>query len=61
MRVDGYLFCLVAADVRDEAAQRAAGEWRQRRTELARLAPRFTNWVGELDVETLALNSTVIN
>jgi oligoendopeptidase F len=25
MRVDGYLFCLVAADVRDEAAQGAAG------------------------------------
>ena len=25
MRVDGYLFCLVAADVRDETAKSAAG------------------------------------
>ena len=59
-RIEGYLFCLVAADVRDEAAQRVAGEWRQRKTALARLAPRFTGWVGRLDLDALASDSTVI-
>jgi pepF/M3 family oligoendopeptidase len=61
MRVDGYLFCLVAADVRDEAAQSAAGAWRQQQADLARLAPRFVNWIGMLDVEALALRSETVN
>jgi pepF/M3 family oligoendopeptidase len=56
-RIDGYLYCLVATDVRDEPAQRAAGEWRQLKSGLARLAPRFTAWVGNLDVEALAARS----
>lgn len=59
MRIQGYLFCLVAADVRDEAAQRAAGEWRQRKSGLARLAPRFTAWVGSLDLAALIEASAV--
>ena len=29
LRLDGYLGCLTAADVRDEAAQAAASEWRE--------------------------------
>jgi hypothetical protein len=29
MRLEGRLFCLVAADVRGEPARTAAGEWRQ--------------------------------
>ncbi len=60
MRVDGYLFCLVAADVRDEAAQGAAGSWRQQQAELARLAPRFIAWVGTLDLDALAARSDVV-
>jgi pepF/M3 family oligoendopeptidase len=56
-QIEGYLFCLVAADVRDEAAQAAAGEWRQRKVELGRLAPRFTAWVGGLDRDALAARS----
>ena len=59
MRVDGYLFCLVAADVRDETAQSAAGAWRQQQAELARLAPQFVAWVGTLDVDALAARSEV--
>jgi pepF/M3 family oligoendopeptidase len=54
MQIEGYLFCLVAADVRDEAAQRAAGEWRQGKIGLARIAPRFTAWVGTLDLDVVA-------
>ena len=60
MRVDGYLFCLVAADVRDEAAQSAAGAWRQQQAELARLAPRFVAWVGTIDVDALAARSDIV-
>ena len=56
-RIHGYLFCLVAADVRDEAAQRASGEWRQLKSGLARLAPRFTTWVGSLDIDALSARS----
>jgi pepF/M3 family oligoendopeptidase len=56
-RIDGYFYCLVAADVRDEAAATAASEWRQRKAGLARLAPRFTTWVGRLDVDALAERS----
>jgi oligoendopeptidase F len=59
MRIQGYLFCLVAADVRDETAQGVAGEWRQRKSGLARLAPRFTAWVGSLDVDTVIARSAV--
>ena len=60
MRVDGYLYCLVAADVRDEAAQGAAGAWRQQQAELARLAPRFIAWVGTLDIDALAARSDAV-
>jgi pepF/M3 family oligoendopeptidase len=56
-RIHGYLFCLVAADVRDEAAQQVAGEWRQLKSGLARLAPRFTAWTGSLDIDAIAARS----
>ena len=45
--------------MRDEAAQNAAGEWRLRKADLARLAPRFTAWVGAFDLEALAARSDV--
>ena len=38
LRLDGYLGCLTAADVRNEAAQAAASEWREILVDLARLA-----------------------
>jgi pepF/M3 family oligoendopeptidase len=59
LRLDGYLGCLTAADVRDEAAQAAAGEWRETMVDLARLAPRFTAWVATLDVEAIVAGSRV--
>jgi oligoendopeptidase F len=60
MRIEGYLYCLVAADVRDEKAQSAAGEWRQIRSQLARLNPRFIAWAGALDSADLAMRSQVV-
>ncbi len=59
LRLDGYLGCLTAADVRDEAAQAAAGEWRQILVDLARLAPRFTGWVATLDVDAIVAGSRI--
>jgi pepF/M3 family oligoendopeptidase len=61
MRVDGYLFCLVAADVRNEAAQSAAGAWRRQQADLARLAPRFVSWIGTLDIDALTLRSDTVH
>src|SRR5918994_1739343 len=51
LRLDGYLGCLTAADVRNEAAQAAASAWRETLVDLARLAPKFTAWVATLDVD----------
>jgi oligoendopeptidase F len=59
LRLDGYLGCLTAADVRDEVAQAAAGEWREILVGLARLAPRFTAWVATLDVEAIVAGSRI--
>jgi oligoendopeptidase F len=52
--VSGYLYCLTAADVHDEEAQSAASEWRMLEARLAALAPRFTAWIGALDLEAAA-------
>jgi pepF/M3 family oligoendopeptidase len=60
-RINGYFYCLVAADVRDEEAAVAASEWRQRKAGLARLAPRFSAWVGRLDVDALAERSALVS
>jgi oligoendopeptidase F len=57
MRINGYLYCLTMTDVRDEDAKRAAGEWRQIKSGLSRLAPRYTAWVGGLDLDALAARS----
>jgi oligoendopeptidase F len=57
--VAGYLFCLTAADVNDEAAQGAASEWRILEARLAALAPRFTAWAGALDLDAAAASDTV--
>jgi oligoendopeptidase F len=59
LRLDGYLGCLTAVDVRDEAAQAAASEWRETLVGLARLAPRFTVWVSTLDIEGILTGSRI--
>ena len=59
LRLDGYLGCLTVADVRDEAAQAAASEWRETLVDLARLAPRFTAWVATLDIEAIVAGSRI--
>lgn len=58
-RLEGYLFCLVEADTRDEQVQAAFAELQQRRVPLTRLAARFTAWIGSLDVEALIERSEV--
>lgn len=58
--VGGYLFCLTAVDVRDEAAQAAASEWRLLDARLGALAPRFVAWVGTLDLASAAAASNVV-
>ena len=57
LRLDGYLSCLTAADVRNESAQAAASEWREILVDLTRLAPRFTAWVATLDIDAIVTAS----
>ena len=59
LRLDGYLGCLTAADVRDEAAHAAASAWRAVLVDLARLAPRFTAWAGTIDVDAIVAGSRI--
>ena len=59
LRLDGYLGCLTAADVRNEAAQAAASRWRETLVDLARLAPRFTTWVATLDIDAMVAGSRI--
>ena len=59
LRLDGYLGCLTAADVRNDAAQAAASEWRETLAGLARLAPRFTAWVATLDIDEIITGSHI--
>lgn len=58
-RLEGYLFCLVETDARNERAQAAFAEFRQRQVPLALLAARFTAWIGSLDIETLVARSPI--
>ncbi|MBA2596089.1 MAG: oligoendopeptidase F [Chloroflexia bacterium] len=59
LRLDSYLMCLTAADAQDEVARTTQSAWYEIKTRLARLAPRFTAWVGELDVDALSAGSPV--
>jgi pepF/M3 family oligoendopeptidase len=59
LRLDGYLGCLTAADVRDEAAQAAASAWREILVDLARLAPSFTVWVATLEIDAVVAGSRI--
>ena len=58
-RINGYLYCLTADDVRDDEAKRAAGEWRQIKAGLGRLAPRFTAWIDGIDLDALSAQSDI--
>lgn len=58
-RLAGYLSCLTSADTQDEAARAAESEWREIRTRLVILGPRFAAWAGALDLEALVAGSSV--
>ena len=57
--LEGYLFCLVETDARNERAQAMFAEFRQRQVPLSLLAARFTAWIGSLDIETLVVRSEI--
>jgi pepF/M3 family oligoendopeptidase len=57
--LDGYLSCLTAADTQDVAAGAAASGWREIRSGLAALAPRFVAWVSVCDRAALVAGSVV--
>ena len=57
--LDGYLSCLTAADTRNEPARAAESEWRETKSRLAGLAPRFVAWVSALDRAALVAGSAV--
>ena len=42
-RIEGYLYCLVAADVTDEDASAASSAWDLVKADLGGIAPRFGN------------------
>ncbi len=54
-----YIYAFVATDSRDELAQARLSEFEQRQIPLAQLWPRFTAWVGSLDVDALIARSNV--
>ena len=51
--VGAYLYLLVTADSRDEAAQARMSELGRHDARLTKLATRFTAWLGAIDVEAL--------
>jgi oligoendopeptidase F len=55
--VGAYLYARVAADTRDAAAQGRMSELGRHEARLAKLAVRFTGWLGELDLEPLLQRS----
>ena len=58
-RLDGYLSCLTAADTQNGTARAAESRWREIKTRLAGLAPRFTAWASALDRAALVTDSPV--
>jgi oligoendopeptidase F len=59
-RVEGYLYCLVAADVTDEAASAASSTWDLVKADLGGLAPRFTALIASARLDDLAAQSTTV-
>lgn len=59
-RVEGYLYCLVAADVTDEDASVASSAWDLVKADLGGIAPRFTALLGSANLEALATQSATV-
>jgi oligoendopeptidase F len=59
-RIEGYLYCLVAADVTDEAASAASSTWDLVKAGLGGVAPRFTALLGPVNLEELAAQSATV-
>ena len=59
-RIEGYLYCLVAADVTDEAAGAASSAWDLVKANLGGIAPRFTALLRALQLDDLAAQSATI-
>ncbi|HEU0115806.1 MAG TPA: hypothetical protein VFQ80_14065, partial [Thermomicrobiales bacterium] len=57
MTMEAYLFALVSADSRDEAAQARLSEFSIAQTRLKVLRSRFTAWLGAIDVDRLIAES----
>jgi pepF/M3 family oligoendopeptidase len=56
-RLLAYLYCAVAADSRDQAAQAALSRLQQQTMRLALLGTRLTAWLGSVDTEALIADS----
>ncbi|MFN8664260.1 MAG: M3 family metallopeptidase [Thermomicrobiales bacterium] len=59
-RIEGYLYCLVAADVTDEAAGAASSSWDLVKANLGGIAPRFTALLRAGQLDALAAQSATI-
>jgi pepF/M3 family oligoendopeptidase len=59
-RIEGYLYCLVAADVTDEAAGAASSTWDLVKADLGGIAPRFTALLGSVQLADLAAKSQTV-
>ena len=59
-RIEGYLYCLVAADVTDEAAGAASSAWDLVKADLGGIAPRFTALLGSAHLAVLAAQSPTV-
>ncbi len=59
-RIEGYLYCLVASDVTDEAASAASSAWDLVKADLGGIAPRFTALLGSAQLTELAAQSATV-
>ena len=55
----GYISSFVATDSRDNLAQAKLSEYQQQTLRLSQLSPRFTAWIGSMDVDKLIEKSKV--
>jgi pepF/M3 family oligoendopeptidase len=59
-RIEGYLYCLVAADVTNEAASIASSRWDLVKADLGGIAPRFTALLASVHLNDLAAQSKTV-
>ena len=60
-RVEGYLYCLVSADVTDEDASAASSAWDLVKADLGGIAPRFTSLLRDVQLDEMAGQSTTVD